>query len=98
MRPSRRTAWKRGGKADSILPPLFVVGTGLPYFWVGMMLIILFAEINPWFPVALGIDPGVTTGFNGVFIGNALRHAIRKCLRSSRPSIVSAQTRLLSKR
>jgi peptide/nickel transport system permease protein len=69
-------AWKRGGKADSILPPLFVVGTGLPYFWVGMMLIILFAEINPWFPVALGVDPGVSTGFNWVFIGNAVRHAV----------------------
>jgi peptide/nickel transport system permease protein len=69
-------AWKRGSKADSILPPLFLVGTGLPYFWVGMMLIILFAEVNPWLPVALGLDPGVSTGFNWVFIGNALRHAI----------------------
>jgi peptide/nickel transport system permease protein len=69
-------AWKRGGKADSILPPLFVVGTGLPYFWVGMMLIILFAEVNPWLPVALGIDPGIDTGWNWLFIGNALRHAI----------------------
>jgi peptide/nickel transport system permease protein len=69
-------AWKRGGKADSILPPLFVVGTGLPYFWVGMMLIILFAEVNPWLPVALGVDPGIDTGWNWVFIGNAVRHAI----------------------
>jgi peptide/nickel transport system permease protein len=69
-------AWRRGGKADSILPPLFVVGTGLPYFWVGMMLIILFAEVNPWLPVALGIDPGIDTGWNWLFIGNALRHAI----------------------
>lgn len=69
-------AWRRGGKADSVLPPLFVVGTGLPYFWVGMMLIILFAEINPWLPVALGVDPGVTTGFTWEFIGNALQHSI----------------------
>jgi peptide/nickel transport system permease protein len=69
-------AWRRGGKADSILPPLFLVGTGLPYFWVGMMLIIVFAEVNPWLPVALGLDPGVETGFNWLFIGDALRHAI----------------------
>jgi peptide/nickel transport system permease protein len=69
-------AWRRGGKADSILPPLFLVGTGLPYFWVGMMLIILFAEVNPWLPVALGVDPGVDTSFSWVFIGNALRHSI----------------------
>jgi peptide/nickel transport system permease protein len=69
-------AWKRGGKADSILPPLFVVGTGLPYFWVGMVLIIVFAEINPWLPVAQGVDPGIATGFTGEFIGNVLLHAI----------------------
>jgi peptide/nickel transport system permease protein len=69
-------AWKRGGKADSILPPLFVVGTGLPYFWVGMMLIIIFAEVNPWLPVALGVDPGISVGFNAQFIGNAIEHAI----------------------
>ena len=69
-------AWKRGSKMDSILPPLFVVGTGLPYFWVGMVLIILFAEVNPWLPVAMGSDPGLDTGFNIAFIGNVLEHAI----------------------
>ena len=73
-------AWKRGGKADSILPPLFVIGTGLPYFWVGMMLIIVFAEANPWLPVALGIDPGIETGWNFAFIGNMLEHAILPAL------------------
>jgi peptide/nickel transport system permease protein len=67
-------AWRRGGKADSILPPVFVVGTGLPYFWVGMMLIILFAEVNPWLPVALGIDPGIDVGFGA--IGNIAQHAV----------------------
>ena len=67
-------AWRRGSKTDSILPPIFVVGTGLPYFWVGMMLIIVFAEVNPWLPVALGIDPGVDVGFSA--IGNILEHAI----------------------
>jgi peptide/nickel transport system permease protein len=69
-------AWKRGGKLDSILPPVFVVGTGLPYFWVGMILIILFAEINPWLPVALGIDPGIDVAFNWPAISNMLQHAI----------------------
>jgi peptide/nickel transport system permease protein len=67
-------AWKRGGKTDSILPPVFVVGTGLPYFWVGMVLIIVFAEVNPWLPVALGIDPGLDVGFSA--LGNILEHAI----------------------
>jgi peptide/nickel transport system permease protein len=69
-------AWKRGSKVDSVLPPLFVIGTGLPYFWVGMMLIILFAELNPWLPVALGVDPGIDTSFNWTFVGNVLEHSI----------------------
>jgi peptide/nickel transport system permease protein len=69
-------AWRRGGVADSVLPPLFVVGTCLPYFWVGMMLIMVFAEIHPLFPVALGADPGIDPGFDRRFIGSALRHAV----------------------
>jgi peptide/nickel transport system permease protein len=73
-------AWRRGGKADAILPPLFVIGTGLPYFWVGMMLIIVFAELNPWLPVALGSDPGIQTGWNAGYIGNILEHAILPAL------------------
>ena len=27
--------WRRGGRLDSILPPVFVVTSALPYFWVG---------------------------------------------------------------
>ena len=27
--------WRRGGKLDSVLPPVFVVTSALPYFWVG---------------------------------------------------------------
>jgi peptide/nickel transport system permease protein len=69
-------AWHRGGVADSVLPPLFVVGTCLPYFWVGMMLIMLFAEILPWFPVALGADPGIEPAFDWTFISNAVQHAV----------------------
>jgi peptide/nickel transport system permease protein len=73
-------AWRRGGKLDSILPPLFVVGTGLPYFWVGMILIILFAEINPWLPLAMGADPSLDAGFNFPFIGSVLQHALLPAL------------------
>jgi peptide/nickel transport system permease protein len=69
-------AWWRGGKADSILPPLFVVGTGLPYFWVAIMLIMFFGVMNPWFPYTFGYDQGLTEGLNGPFIQSVLQHAI----------------------
>lgn len=70
------SAWWRGRTIDSVLPPLFVVGTGLPYFWVAMMLIMIFAVANPWLPTAFGSDPGIAQGWNAEFILNVLRHAI----------------------
>lgn len=70
------SAWGRGGRVDSILPPLFVVSTGLPFFWVAMMLIMIFAVINPWLPTAFGSDPSLITGWNMLFILDVLKHAI----------------------
>ncbi len=70
-------AWKRGSKLDSVLPPLFVIGTGLPYFWVGIVLIMFFADIHQWLPGAFGYDNSLTSiGWNSAFIGSALQHAI----------------------
>lgn len=70
------SAWRRGGRTDSILPPLFVVGTGLPYFWVAMMLIMVFAVINPWLPTAFGVDQSLISGWNALYILDVLKHAI----------------------
>jgi peptide/nickel transport system permease protein len=69
-------AWKRGGKLDSVLPPLFVVATGLPYFWIAIVLIMVFADINPWLPSAFGSDSSYIEGWNTDFIGSVLQHAI----------------------
>ncbi|MFC1408021.1 ABC transporter permease [Streptacidiphilus sp. N1-12] len=69
-------AWKRGSRLDSFLPPLFVVGTGLPYFWVAIVLIMVFADINPWLPSAFGSDSSYVQGWNSDFIGSVLQHAI----------------------
>ena len=35
--------WRRGGMLDSVLPPVFVITSALPYFWVGLLLILLFS-------------------------------------------------------
>ena len=69
-------AWKRGGKLDSVLPPLFVIGTGLPYFWIAIVLIMVFADINPWLPSAFGSDSSYVEGWNTDFIGSVLQHAV----------------------
>ena len=35
--------WRRGGRLDAILPSVFVVTSALPYFWVGLLLILVFS-------------------------------------------------------
>jgi peptide/nickel transport system permease protein len=37
------SAWRRGSWLDSALPPIFVITSAFPYFWVGLILIYVFA-------------------------------------------------------
>src|SRR5215470_8374870 len=32
----------RGGRLDSLMPPVFVIMTVIPYFWIGLVLILIF--------------------------------------------------------
>jgi peptide/nickel transport system permease protein len=69
-------AWRRGGRLDSVVPPVFVITSAIPYFWVGMMLILVFAVRLQWFPAAFAYNVSLAPGFNAAFIGNVLEHAI----------------------
>jgi peptide/nickel transport system permease protein len=44
------SAWRRGSWLDSALPPIFIIVSAFPYFWVGLILIYLFA-------IKLGVFP-----------------------------------------
>jgi len=69
--------WRRGGGLDSILPPVFVVTSALPYFWVGMMLILVFSVLmNGFLPNDGNYDASLTPQFDAAFIGNVLVHAV----------------------
>jgi len=71
------SGWRRGGKVDSIVPPVFVVTSALPYFWVGMMMILIFSV---WTNGALPNDGAysldVVPGFTMPFITDVFRHAL----------------------
>ena len=73
-------AWRRGGLLDSVLPPVFVITSAIPFFWIGMMLILVFAVRLGWLPTAFGYDPTVTPGLSGQFIGNVAKHALLPAL------------------
>jgi len=44
------SAWRRGSWLDSALPPIFVITSAFPYFWVGLIAIYFFA-------IKLGVLP-----------------------------------------
>jgi len=71
------SGWRRGGTVDSIVPPVFVVTSALPYFWVGMMMILIFSV---WTNGALPNDGAysldVVPGFTMPFITDVFRHAL----------------------
>lgn len=74
------SAWRRGGVVDSVAPPLLVITSAIPYFWVGMMFILIFGLKLQWLPWSGGMDITETPAWTGEFIGNVVQHAILPAL------------------
>lgn len=68
------TGWKRGRWADGIIP-ITTFFAAIPYFWIGLISISLFAVTWRIFPVSGGWDGGLVPSFNLEFIGSAIYHA-----------------------
>jgi peptide/nickel transport system permease protein len=70
-------AWRRGGRLDGLLPPVFVVTSALPYFWVGLLLILVLSVwTNGFLPSDFNYDPNLQPDLSLGFAGNVLRHAV----------------------
>jgi len=70
------SAWRRGGRLDAVLPPaLFIVST-IPMFFVGLLLIYVFAVKLNWLPLGSNYSLGATPTFSLSFIGDVLDHAL----------------------
>src|ERR1043165_2173524 len=68
--------WKRGSAIDSILPPFFVVTSALPFFWVGMMAILVFSVwMHGFLPNDGAFDFALTPSWNTTYIFNWRRYA-----------------------
>jgi len=68
--------WWRGGRLDSIMPPIFVIMTVIPYFWIGLVLILIFGVKLHVLPYFFSYNFSLTPGLNAAFIGNVAEHAI----------------------
>jgi peptide/nickel transport system permease protein len=70
------SAWRRGGRIDALLPPsLFIVST-IPVFFVGLLLIYIFAVKLNWLPLSGNYSVGATPAFSLSFIWDVLKHAL----------------------
>ncbi len=69
-------AWLRGGITDSLLPPIFVVLSALPFFWLGLVLIWFLSEVLGWLPPAFAYDVGAQITLSWPFVGQVVQHSI----------------------
>jgi peptide/nickel transport system permease protein len=70
------SAWRRGSKLDSIVPPTFVITSAIPYFWVAMVLVLAFGLTLHWFPSQGGYYVTTDTpGLNLTFFQDVINHA-----------------------
>ena len=70
------TAWRRGGVLDNIVPPVFIVISAFPYFWIGLLSVWLFSLTLGWFPLLGGYDETITPTLTWGFAANVLWHAV----------------------
>ena len=69
-------AYRRGTKVDSVLTLGSTFLGTLPFFWIALLLIYVFAFQLLWLPEGGGYGGGVQPGFNWPFISSALLHSI----------------------
>ncbi|HYX77428.1 MAG TPA: ABC transporter permease, partial [Gaiellaceae bacterium] len=74
------SAWRRGTALDGALPPLFVITSAFPYFWLALLAIWLFAIKLGWLPESGGYDVKTNVAWSSAFIGDAFKHAILPAL------------------
>ncbi|HET7014612.1 MAG TPA: ABC transporter permease [Streptosporangiaceae bacterium] len=70
------SGWRRGSKIDSILPPIFVITSAFPYFFVALLSLLLFSITWHWLPSGFGYSNTDTIGWTWSYISDVLQHAV----------------------
>ena len=69
-------AWRRGGMLDSALPPIFIITSAFPYFWLAILAIWIFSLKLGWLPASNGYDVVDTPAWTWHFAHDAFIHSI----------------------
>jgi peptide/nickel transport system permease protein len=73
-------AWRRNGTFDSLITTFSSFFGTLPYFWIALLMIYVFAFQLGWFPDGGGFSGEETPGWNWGFISSAAYHSILPAL------------------
>jgi len=65
--------WKRGTWLDSLVPATTVL-SAVPYFWLALILVAVFASALGWFPLTGGYDVVLTPAWDAEFLSSAVYH------------------------
>jgi len=75
-------AWKRGSLLDTILSPAMNFLSAIPYFWLALLSLFIFAYLLDWFPLtggaydSLNVNPGLSRDYIGSIIQYAFLPAL----------------------
>jgi peptide/nickel transport system permease protein len=69
-------AWRRGGRLDGILPPMLFIVASFPIFFVGLLLLYVFAVTLNWLPLSSNYSIGSEPSLSFSFVGDVIVHAI----------------------
>ena len=72
--------WRRGGILDGLLPPIFVITSAFPYFWLALLSIWLFSIKLGWLPESGGYNVTTNVAWSWTFAADVLRHSILPAL------------------
>lgn len=69
-------AWRRGGLADSVLPPLLLFIGSFPYFWLASLALFFLSFKWGLFPLRHAYADYLTPNWSWEFISSVLRHLV----------------------
>jgi peptide/nickel transport system permease protein len=67
-------AWRRGVWWVDALTPVTAFLSAVPYFWLGLVVLTVFAVNLRWFPISGGFTAGNQSSLSWSFIGDAIDH------------------------
>src|SRR5438067_978096 len=74
------SAWRRGGFLDAILPPVFIVISAFPYFWLGLIVLLVLSLTLGWFPLGFAYDLTGSIELSWSFVGQVVWHGFLPAL------------------